>query len=58
MPRFTLSTFVAMAIIASKVFAQDSGTPTTSTLIPLASKHFDYNNLVGSATALVFSNNS
>lgn len=45
MPRFTLSTFVALAIASSKVYAQDSSTPTTSSLVPLASKHFDYNNL-------------
>jgi hypothetical protein len=45
MPRFTLSTFVALAIASSKVYAQDSSTPTTSSLVPLASKHFDYNDL-------------
>jgi hypothetical protein len=44
MPRFTLSTFVALAI-ASTVYAQDNTTTTTSALVPLASKHFDYNNL-------------
>jgi hypothetical protein len=43
MPRFTLSTLVAVAAISSKVYAQD--TSTTSAAIPLASKHFDYNNL-------------
>jgi len=42
MPRFTLSTFVAVAAISSKVYAQSSS---SSALIPLASKHFDYNNL-------------
>jgi hypothetical protein len=42
MPRFTLSTVVAVAILSSKVYAQ---TDTTSALVPLASKHFDYNNL-------------
>jgi len=42
MPRFTLSTLVAVAIISSKVYAQS---PSSSAIIPLASKHFDYNNL-------------
>jgi len=41
MPRFTLSTLVAVAVI-SKVYAQD---PSSSAITPLASKHFDYNNL-------------
>jgi len=45
MPRFTLSTFVALALASSRVYAPDNSTPTTSSLIPLASKHFDYNNL-------------
>jgi len=44
MPRFTLSTLVAVAVISSKVYAQNT-TTTTSALTPLASKHFDYNNL-------------
>jgi len=35
---------VALAI-ASVVSAQDNSTSTTSSLVPLASKHFDYNNL-------------
>ena len=55
MPRFTLSTLVAVAIISSKVFAQNT-TTTTSALTPLASKHFDYNNLVRSVITLIFSN--
>jgi hypothetical protein len=42
MPRFTLSTLVAVAVVTSKVYAQNS---TSSAIIPLASKHFDYNNL-------------
>ncbi|KAF9647020.1 hypothetical protein BDM02DRAFT_3098834 [Thelephora ganbajun] len=47
MPRFALSTFVAVAIASSKVYAQDSSTTTatSSSIVPLASKHFDYNNL-------------
>jgi len=47
MPRFTLSTFVAIAIAiaSSKVLAQDNSTTTSSAIVPLASKHFDYNNL-------------
>jgi hypothetical protein len=45
MPRFTLSTFVALALASSRVYAQDNSTTTTSSIIPLASKHFDYNNL-------------
>jgi len=45
MPRFTLSTFVALALASSRVYAQDNSTTTTSAIIPLASKHFDYNNL-------------
>ena len=53
MPRFTLSTLVAVAVVSSKVYAQNT---TTSALIPLASKHFDYNNLVRSVTTLIFSN--
>jgi len=44
MPRFTLSTLVALALASSRVYAQDS-TTTTSSITPLASKHFDYNNL-------------
>jgi len=44
MPRFTLSTFVALAVVSSSVYAQVPTTSTTS-IIPLASKHFDYNNL-------------
>jgi len=40
MPRYTLSTFVAVAILSSKVYAQ-----TDTALVPLASKHFDYQNL-------------
>jgi len=47
MPRFALSTFVAIAI--ASVYAQDNSTtpaPTpTSAITPLASKHFDYSNL-------------
>jgi len=42
MPRFTLSTLVAVAAISSKVYAQNT---TSSAIVPLASKHFDYNNL-------------
>jgi hypothetical protein len=42
MPRFTLSTLVALAVLSSGVYAQNA---TTSSLVPLASKHFDYNNL-------------
>jgi len=42
MPRFALSTLVAVAAISSKVYAQNT---TSSAIIPLASKHFDYNNL-------------
>ena len=54
MPRFTLSTLVAVAAISSKVYAQDpSGT--TSSVIPLASKHFDYNNLVRFTATLILS---
>ena len=53
MPRFTLSTLVAVAVVSSKVYAQNS---TSSALIPLASKHFDYDNLVRSVTALILSN--
>ena len=52
MPRFTLSTLVALAIVSSKVYAQDNSTGTTSALIPLASKHFDYNNLVSALASL------
>ena len=44
MPHFALSTLVAFAIVASDVYAQSSST--SSSLVPLASKHFDYNNLV------------
>jgi len=55
MPRFTLSTFVALAIASSRVYAQDSTTPTTSSLVPLASKHFDYNDLVRLFPVLVLS---
>jgi hypothetical protein len=39
MPRFALSTFVAVAIASSAVYAQSS---TTSSITPLASKHFPY----------------
>lgn len=51
MPHFALSTFVAVAILSTYVYAQSSGTPTTTTVNavvtdPLADKHFDYNNLV------------
>jgi hypothetical protein len=42
MPRFALSTLVAVAILSSKVYAQNA---TSSAIVPLASKHFDYNNL-------------
>jgi hypothetical protein len=42
MPHFTLSTLVAVAVVSSRVYAQ---TPASSAVIPLASKHFDYNNL-------------
>lgn len=42
MPRYTLSTLLAVAAASSKAFAQDT---TTTSLIPLASKHFDWNNL-------------
>ena len=47
MPRFTLSTFVAIAVLSSKVYAQNT---TTSALVPLASKHFPYTDLVRSAS--------
>ena len=60
MPRFTLSTLVALAIALSEVYAQDNSTTTTSSLVPLASKHFDYNNLVRlfPAIALCMASNS
>lgn len=44
MPRYTLSTaLVAIAVTTRSVLAQD---PTTSSLVPLASKHFTWPNLV------------
>lgn len=52
MPRFTLSTFVALAVISSSVYAQDP-TTASSAITPLASKHFPYDNLVRSASPLL-----
>lgn len=54
MPRFTLSTFVAIAVLSSKVYAQNT---TTSALVPLASKHFPYTDLVRSLLALALRSN-
>jgi len=42
MPRYTLSTLLAVAAASSKAFAQDT---TTTSLTPLASKHFDWTTL-------------